>query len=690
MANPIKTIHLLLLEPSSNHAEAIINALRNRGYAVRATQVLTSEELTEALERQVSDCMLAVPNHPDLTPAMAIEQIAESGRDIPCIILLPEYDEELLIEAMNYGAMDAVSRDNIPLLCLKVERELRALETRRKKTQAELALRAAEKRCTLLLDNSQDAIAYIHDGMHVYANNAYLELFGYEDHDELLCIPAMDMIAKESQEEFKQYLKQVAGSSDKQDFTFTGVKADMSTFDAIMTLTAATYDDEACTQVLIRPATDQNDLEEKLKELSAQDTLTDLYNRQYFVEKLQSAITEAVEHSRHYQVLYIEYDQHEKVLSEYGIAGTDQITQDCANWLSQQIDESQLLARIGDHSFGVLLHDHTAAQAKAKATQLCNDIKEHLFDIQGHTLSLTFSIGISPVGEDTSDATEVMNNAHIASTRLEKGDGVKVFNKAYRVAASDTDMALLDTLQEAIEAGRISLLYQPIVKLHGDPKELYQALLQLKDAEGNVLPNDKVFAVAKVAGLAVKIDKWIIAQALKSLRALDKTTPPQLFVALSGASLIDTGIVDFIDKSVKASKLPKSSLIFQIDESDAINHLKRVLTLTADLTSRGYQLCLTDLGRTTEKHQLLEQLPVDYVRIHGESAQKVTQDAESQARLQTLLDEIHSRGKLSIVPQVEEAATLAALWPMNVHYIQGYYLQAPGEAMDYDFSATGF
>ena len=220
MTPKMKTIHLLLLEPSSNQAEVIINSLRNRGFAVRATQVLTPEELTAALEKSTSDLMLANLGHPDLSVKQAIEQIASYGRDIPCIVLMKEYNEAELLKAMNYGAKDGTTKDNLQLICIKAEQELNNLEFRRAKTHLELSLKAAEKRCTLLLDNSQDAIAYVHDGMHVYSNNAYLKLFDYSDHDELMCVPALDMINRESQDEFRQFLKEMSTTREQKNFNF--------------------------------------------------------------------------------------------------------------------------------------------------------------------------------------------------------------------------------------------------------------------------------------------------------------------------------------------------------------------------------------------------------------------------------------------------------------------------------------
>ncbi|WP_444997320.1 EAL domain-containing protein [Aliikangiella sp. IMCC44359] len=690
MTAKIKTIHLLLLEPSSNQAEVIINSLRNRGFAVRATQVLTSEELAQALDKGVSDLLLANLDHSALPAKQAIEQIATYGRDIPCIIMMEEYSDKILTEVMNYGAVDGVTKNNQTLLCLKIERELASLETRRKKTQAELALKATEKRCTLLLDNSQDAIAYVHDGMHVYANNAYLELFDYSDHDELLCVPALDMIAKESQDEFRQYLKTMAATSDHQSFTFKGTKSDMSQFEALMTLSTANYDEEVCTQLLIRPAADNAELEEKLRELSAQDTLTDLFNRNYFNEQLQLAIEAANEQGDTFNILYIEYDQHAKILSEYGIAGVDQVTVDCAKWLTEHVSEDFKLARVSDHAFSFLVPNKSKIKARDIAANLCKEISEHLFDVEGHTIKITFSIGICPVGDGSDDAAQLLSDAHSASNRVEKGNGFKVFNKAIREASNEQDAKLLDKVQDAIESGRIQLLFQPIVKLHGDEKALYQVQLRLKDEQGNDMDSSKVFPVAKAAGLGEKLDRWIIKQSLKSLMVQKVAKKTQLFINLSSVSLIDQTLVSFIEKATKASGLAKSSIVFQIEEIDATNHLKRVITLSADLKQKGYSLCLSGYGANPEQKALIDQLDVDFVKISEEKAKDIHKNSEIEEEVINLLDDIHSKDKHSIIPMVEEAAMLAALWPMNVRYIQGYYLQRPSAKMDYDFSASGF
>ncbi len=690
MKKEIKTVHLLLIEPSSNKAEAIINILRNNGYAVRATQVLTAEDLSNALEKGVSDLILANLTHKDLPAKQAIEQISDFGRDIPCIVLMKEFDEKILSEAMQYGARDGVSIDASSLMYLKIKRELSGLQTRRKKTQTELALKATEKRCTLLLDNSQDAIAYVHDGMHVYANKAYLELFDYEDHDELMCIPVLDAIASSSQEEFRQYLKDMSAAGEQQSFSFVGVKSDMQDFDAIMTLSTANYDDEACTQLLIRLPEDNTELEAKLKELSSLDTLTGLFNKTYFNEQLQKVIESVNEKANTYSLVYIEYDQYSKLLGEYGLAGVDQITQDCAKWLSEQVSEDDRLARIGDNSFSFIIEDSSAKKAKSLAEKFCKQINEQLFDIQGTTIKLTFSIGICSIADSSDDASKVLSDALSACGRVEKGNDFKVFNRAIQSAGSDVDAKMLETIQESIDSGKAHLLYQPIVKLHGEMLNLYEAQLCVPDSDNKELNSQQVLTLMKSAGLATKLDRWIIKQAAKTLKINKLDADTHVFINLSSNSLIDQSLVGFIEKLFSSAKINKSSIIFQIQEADAINHLKRVIDLSNELSQKGYSLCLAEMSAVNQETNLIEQLDCDYIKIAYKQAQGIYQDSEAAEQVQTLIDLIHEKDKFSIIPGVDEAPMLAALWPMSVKYIQGQYLQKPAKDMKYDFSSSGF
>ena len=159
MANDIKPVHLLLLEPSSNDAETMITTLRNHGYAVRATQVIKEDDLREHLSRQSWDLCLTRAEVKGLNATRVIELINEYSRDVPVILITDEDNQDDLISALKVGIKDAVPFKSQERMYLLAKRELENLDQRKQRKKAELQLAETEKRCSLLLDSSQDAIA---------------------------------------------------------------------------------------------------------------------------------------------------------------------------------------------------------------------------------------------------------------------------------------------------------------------------------------------------------------------------------------------------------------------------------------------------------------------------------------------------------------------------------------------------
>jgi len=292
MAPQKKTIRLLILEDSQNEAERLVTLFRNAGQATRVHRLTSSDDLADALQ-QTWDLLISAPTSSNLDPSEAIGAIRKQAKDIPVIQLIDGNDTDAISEALALGAQRALPQGEDEWLIMVANRELANLDERRARRSAEVALREAEKRCQLLLESSVDAIAYVHDGMHIYANRAYLELFGYEDVEELEGMPMIDLIASCDQGEFKGFLKRYQSLQGSAELVCGGVRADGGNFKARMHFSPATYDGEPCIQVVIR-AESGNDELEKLREISSQDQVTGLYNRNHFLELLDGAVERAV------------------------------------------------------------------------------------------------------------------------------------------------------------------------------------------------------------------------------------------------------------------------------------------------------------------------------------------------------------------------------------------------------------
>ncbi|MGD9000540.1 MAG: diguanylate cyclase, partial [Granulosicoccaceae bacterium] len=439
------TLHLLIVDESSNDAEMITSILRNAGHAVRATQVEDDEDMEKALDEQSWDMIITADHLTYIDAFKALELLKASGKDIPLIVAANGSGELVIGDALKAGARDLFHKNDEPEhLQYIVSRELECLKDRRQLRLLNKSMRESEKRCRTLLDSSRDAITYVHEGMHIYANPVYLEMFGYTDHDEIDGMPIMDMVAPDDHDKFKKFLRSFSKKETEMhgEIEVKGLRTDDTEFNAVMEFTPASIDGEACTQIIIRSQQDK-DLEKKLNILSKQDLLTGLYNRQYFIEELDNAVYKATTDSMRNALIYIEPDDFSSLKENIGIAASDLVLGDVAATLKQAVDEQAIaedvtLSRFADHTFTLLLQNKNTDEATEFAKKLCGVIEDHIFDVSGQSITMTCSIGISAITENTENAQEVLDRADIACSIAHKegGNQTHVHNPIADEAAS--------------------------------------------------------------------------------------------------------------------------------------------------------------------------------------------------------------------------------------------------------------
>ena len=171
-------LRLLVLVDSLEDADHLMRDLRNAGMATRPSTAETLDEVEAVIAKQQLDLVLLdTMLSEELTVAKVAEKILASGKDVPLIGLIDDFTIDKSVEMMADGATSAIPADNSDLMVQIVNREVDQLAQRRRLRFLEGSLSESERRINALLDSSRDAITYVHEGMHVYANPAYLELF---------------------------------------------------------------------------------------------------------------------------------------------------------------------------------------------------------------------------------------------------------------------------------------------------------------------------------------------------------------------------------------------------------------------------------------------------------------------------------------------------------------------------------
>lgn len=685
-------LRLLIVDDSSNDAEAVTNVLRRAGYGVRAQRAATKDEVEAALTEHVFDIVLCAVHLTHINALQTLDLVKATGKDISFILLANSSAESIPIDAFQAGARDLVLKDQPKRLQLIIARELTDLETRRQYRLTLNAYRESEKRCRSLIDSSRDAIAYVHDGMHIYANSVYLNMFGYHSKDEIEGTPIMDMVAPSGHALFKDFLRNYDKAGDKTNtIDVCGVRTDHSEFKARMDFSPASIDGEACTQIIIRDLSENQEWENKLKSLTKQDLLTGLYNRQHFLEELEAALSKASSGAGNSMLLYIELDNFKDVKEKVGIAASDLALSDIAGVLRTHAQEAGLLARFGDDVFTLLLVEKDMEHARGLAHTLVKVVEENIYDAAGHSVTVTCRISIGLINEHTLSSKELLSGVSKTHAHQESADKVAVYSPD--VASLSDKQKLQDGIrrvQSALDTNRFRLVYQPIVSLHGQHSENYQVLLRMVDETGKEIEPQKFLPLVEQVGLTGTIDRWVIKHTVDVLaakrRAGGKLT---FFIKIFGETLKDPALLAWISETIKKARLEGDSLVFEVNEAAAFLYLKDSQNFAQGIKELRCRFLLDHFGCDPNSLNYLKRMAswVNYVKIDGSFLSDLLTNTQHQKAVKALNEAAHALGITTVAECVQDAGTLALLWQFGVNCVQGYYLQKPSDVLNYDFSA---
>lgn len=691
--NANDTIRLLILNNSRAEAERLISMLHNAGRPSRAQHVENEETLVKLLEEQAWDLLIAHDQTTNVTPQTAIKHIRRLNKDVPVIL---QNDDEILavVEGMKLGAVDVVRLDDDQHLLMVMQREMNNREARQAKRLADRRFREAERRSQQLLDSSRDAIAYVQDGLYLYANQSFAELFGYTDKDDIDCMPIMDMVDENDQETLKTFLKDFTFKgldAESTKLAFRGVKQDGTSTPISLEVSHVTYDEEPCIQFLARAnRVDVNNevLEQQIKQIKWQDVVTGLYNRQYMIDHLEKTIDNITEKDN-LSLLYIDLDNFtERAQSTLGVAAADMALSDLASLLREKNNTTDIIARFGDTAFTVLVPNIRADAAVARAKQLCKEIEDHIIDIDNKTLQLTASIGVSLINDNSTNANKVIEQALNAmeKVRTAGGNNAQLFEPELTADERDQKNLAAD-LQHALDNDRFRLLFQPIISLRGSEEEYYEVYLRMLNENNEEISPSRFIETASSIGASIKIDRWVILESIKMLsQHRAKGNKTKLILNLSKDSLCDESLVPWLGVAFKAAKLSSDAIVFQASEVDVTNHLNAAKAFAEGLQKLKTTLSISNFGCSLNPFNTLKHVPASIIKIDGSFTMDIQNNKESPETLIHLIEQLHGESKITIVPFVENASVLSTLWQAGAHYIQGHYLQEPTQNMSYDFN----
>jgi diguanylate cyclase (GGDEF)-like protein len=418
--------------------------------------------------------------------------------------------------------------------------------------------------------------------------------------------------------------------------------------------------------------------------LAYHDSLTALPNREYFHRRLGEALADPAARSGRHAVMYIDLDQFKIVNDSCGHSAGDQLLRQLAHLLQTTVRKGDLLARLGGDEFGVLLLDCNEEQACQVAEKLRETVAGFRFFWDSRIFTVGASIGVVPIGGDSIPLATVLSAADAACYAAKDSGRNQV--QVYRPENEElrqrrTEMGWVNRITHALDEGRFSLRYQPIVALapRSGPLEHFEMLVSMVDEGGVSISPDAFIPAAERYNLMPAIDRWVIDNALRFVGSLpeDGDRLRTCCINLSGSSLTDEHLLHYIQGKLVEYGVSPRLVCFEITETATIANMNRALRLISELRARGCRFALDDFGTGLASFAYLKHLPVDFLKIDGTFVKGIAHDPVNLAIVKATNEIGHALGIKTIAECVEDGETLEALRRLGVDYGQGFGIARP-------------
>ncbi len=416
---------------------------------------------------------------------------------------------------------------------------------------------------------------------------------------------------------------------------------------------------------------------------STHDPLTGLHNREEFARRLRRLLGDAQTGGGPHTLYHIDLDQFTLINDTCGHAAGDALLKDVSAALQKMTGENDVLARVGDDAFGLLLPQMGTSRAMQVAQEMVAALDRLRFNWGDRQFGISGSIGVAAIRSDARTIDEVLISVE-AACAVAKEHGR---NRVHLYDPPDTDVARrqaemrwVPRLQTALEVGDFQLMFQDIVptaqgRANG---RLLEVLLCLPDASGKLVAPGEFLPAARRYGLMGRIDRWVTAQVAEWLhwRAGNGRSLPELVtINLSGSSLSDPEFREFAEE--QARELPTGgTFCFEITESEAIVDLDAAGKFMTRMKSHGCKFALDDFGSGLSSFAYLKGLPLDFVKIDGQFVRDVATDPVNLAMVEAIDHIGKVMGMQTIAERVETEAAFECIRAIGVDYCQGYYFGA--------------
>ena len=432
--------------------------------------------------------------------------------------------------------------------------------------------------------------------------------------------------------------------------------------------------------------TERRRAEAQLVHEALHDGLTGLPNRALFLDRLRGAIARGRRRNNYgYAVLFLDLDRFKNVNDSLGHLVGDQLLILVSHRLQQSLRPGDTIARLGGDEFTVLLEDMDEPAEASRVAERIRLMFAAPFDVQGHNVFTTVSIGIALGGPRYDRAEAVLRDADIALHRA-KAEGKsrhRVFDTPMHVAAVE-HLQLENDLRLAIQREELRLCYQPIVELDGGTVIGFEALVRWQHPERELLLPDQFIDLAEETGLIMGLGEWVLREACRQLAIWDATIPGaaalSVTVNLSSRQIDDRSLVERVAAAIHDAGIAPQRLKLEVTESLIVENPALAAELLGRIKALGCEICLDDFGTGYSSLSYLLRLPIDIIKVDRSFLVDLGKGTRNAEIVWAVLELARRLGMRVIAEGVETQSQVLHLRELDCAYAQGYYFARPLDA----------
>jgi diguanylate cyclase (GGDEF)-like protein len=432
--------------------------------------------------------------------------------------------------------------------------------------------------------------------------------------------------------------------------------------------------------------------EAELRYLADHDSLTGLLDRRRFRAELDQYVSFSARYGGRGAVMIVDIDGLKTVNDSLGHHAGDNLIRQVAAVMRERVRATDIVARLSGDEFAILMPQTDVEGAMQLGEDLRAQVAESV-QATSDSGAATISVGITMFGggEKGAGSEAVLVAADQAMYRAKEGgrNQIALFRDPGEPQREpERRQTTAARIRDALTEDRLSLQTQPIRSLASGGIERYELLLRMTSAEGELLPAASFIEAAERAGMIQELDRWVVGQALELLAEHERQGAPRsLHVNISGASLTDISVLEFIERRLDEGGADPSRCTFEITATANVYDYERATGFADRLTEFGCQVAIDDYGAGFGPFHYLKRIPFDLIKIDGSFVRDMPRSDADQLTVQAIVQIARGLGKTTIAEFVEDDLTARMLQEYGVDMAQGFHLGRP-MGLDEAFAET--